>query len=93
MSVIAILRDKGYEVTERPIAITEIKDAFANGTLEEAFGAGTAVGIAMIQEIGNQDFTLKFPEENPVSEMVKQTLSDIKLQNCEDKFGWILEAK
>ncbi len=93
MSVIDVLRDKGYQVTERPITITEIKEAFANGTLEEAFGAGTAVGIAMIQEIGNGDFTLKFPEENPVSEMVKQTLNDIKLQKTEDKFGWIVEAK
>ena len=34
MSVIDVLRDKGYEVTERPITITEIKEAFANGTLE-----------------------------------------------------------
>jgi branched-chain amino acid aminotransferase len=93
MSVITVLRDKGYEVTERPITITEIKEAFANGTLEEAFGAGTAVGIAMIQEIGNQDFTLTFPADNPVADMVKQTLNDIKLQNCEDKFGWIVEAK
>jgi branched-chain amino acid aminotransferase len=93
MSVITVLRDKGYEVTERPITITEIKEAFANGTLEEAFGAGTAVGIAMIQEIGNQDFTLKLPVENPVSEMVKQTLNDIKSQKIEDKFGWILESK
>jgi branched-chain amino acid aminotransferase len=93
LSVIDVLRDKGYEVTERPITITEIKEAHANGTLEEAFGAGTAVGIAMVQEIGNQDFTLRFPEENPVSEMVKQTLNDIKLQKIEDNFGWIVEAK
>jgi branched-chain amino acid aminotransferase len=93
MSVIDVLRDNGYEVTERPITITEIKEAFANKTLEEAFGAGTAVGIAMIQEIGNGDFTLKFPEENLVAEMVKQTLNDIKSQRIEDKFGWIVEAK
>jgi branched-chain amino acid aminotransferase len=93
MSVIDVLRDKGYEVTERPITISEIKLASIRGTLEEAFGAGTAVGIAMIQEIGYQDFTIKFPEENPVSEMVKATLNDIKLQKIEDKFGWIVEAK
>jgi branched-chain amino acid aminotransferase len=93
MSVIDVLRDKGYEVTERPITISEIKLASIRGTLEEAFGAGTAVGIAMIEEIGNMDFTIHFPKENPVSEMVKATLNDIKLQNCEDKFGWIIEAK
>ncbi len=93
MSVITILRDKGFEVIERPITISEIKLASIRGTLEEAFGAGTAVGIAMIEEIGNMDFTINFPKENPVSEMVKATLNDIKLQNVDDKFGWIVEAK
>ena len=93
MTVIDVLRDKGFEVTERPITISEIKLASIRGTLQEAFGAGTAVGIAMIEEIGNMDFTIHFPKENPVSEMVKATLNDIKLQNIEDKFGWIVEAE
>ena len=93
MSVITILRDKGFEVIERPITISEIKLASIRGTLDEAFGAGTAVGIAMIEEIGNMDFTINFPKENPVSEMVKTTLNDIKLQIVADKFGWIVEAK
>jgi branched-chain amino acid aminotransferase len=93
MSVIDVLRDKGFEVIERPITISEIKLASIRGTLEEAFGAGTAVGIAIIEEIGNMDFTIHFPKENPVSEMVKTTLNDIKLQIVADKFGWIVEAK
>lgn len=93
MSVIDLLRDKGFEVTERPIRISEIVEASNNGTLEEAFGTGTAVGIAMIEEIGNNDFSIKFPEENPVSNMVNDTLNAIKTQNEEDKFGWIVEAK
>ncbi len=93
MSVIDVLRDKGFEVTERPISISEIKLASIRGTLEEAFGAGTAVGIAMIEEIGNMDFTIHLPKENPVSEMVKATLNDIKLQNIDDKFGWIVESE
>ena len=93
MSVIDLLRDRGFEVTERPIKLSEIKEAAANGTLEEAFGAGTAVGIAMIDEIGNDDFTVKFPVESPVSIMVNDTLNAIKTQKEEDKFGWIVEAK
>lgn len=93
MSVIDILRDKGYEVTERPITMTEIIEASKNGTLEEAFGAGTAVGIARIEEIGNNDLTIKFPTENPVSDMVADTLEGIKTQQMEDKFGWLVEAK
>lgn len=93
MSVIDVLRDKGFEVTERPIRLSEIIEAHKNGKLEEAFGTGTAVGIAMIEEIGNNDLSLKFPENNPVSVMVNDTLNAIKVQDAEDKFGWIVEAK
>ena len=93
MSVIDVLRDKGFEVIERPITISEIIEASKNGTLEEAFGTGTAVGIAMVGEIGNKDLCIKFPEENPVSVMVNETLNAIKVQDIEDKFGWIVEAK
>ena len=93
MSVIDLLRDKGYEVTERPITITEIKKASESGTLEEAFGVGTAVGIAMIEEIGNNDMSIKLPEDNPVSVMVNDTLNGIKTQEIEDKFGWLVAAK
>jgi branched-chain amino acid aminotransferase len=93
MSVIDLLRDKGFEVTERPIKISEIIEASENGTLEEAFGTGTAVGIAMVEEIGNNDLSIKFPEANPVSVMVNDTLNAIKVQDEADKFGWIVEAK
>ncbi|MGV9004477.1 branched-chain amino acid aminotransferase [Flavobacterium sp.] len=93
LSVIELLRDKGFEVIERPIKLSEIREASENGTLEEAFGTGTAVGIALIEEIGNSDFFIKFPAENPVATMVNDTLNAIKTQNEEDKFGWIVEAK
>lgn len=93
MSVIDVLRDKGYEVTERPVTLTEIIEASKNGTLEEAFGAGTAVGIARIEEIGNNDLAIKFPIENPVSDMVSDTLDGIKTQEIADKFGWLVAAK
>jgi branched-chain amino acid aminotransferase len=93
MSVIDLLRHKGFEVTERPIKMAEIIEASQNGTLEEAFGTGTAVGIAMIEEIGNNDLAIKFPSENPVSVMINDTLNAIKKQEIEDPFGWIVEAK
>jgi branched-chain amino acid aminotransferase len=93
MSVIDLLRSKEFEVTERPIRISEIIAASENGILEEAFGTGTAVGIAMIEEIGNNDFSIKFPLENPVSVMVNDTLNAIKVQEIKDEFGWIVEAK
>jgi len=93
LSVIDLLRDKGFEVTERPISMTEIVEAFKNGTLEEAFGAGTAVSIAPVEEIGYKDMRITFPAEAPVGKDVKATLDAIKTQQLEDKFGWIVAAE
>lgn len=92
LSVIDLLRDKGFEVTERPISMTEIVEAFKNGTLEEAFGAGTAVSIAPVAEIGYKDLKITFPEEALVGKDVKTTLDGIKTQQLEDKFDWIVAA-
>ena len=89
MSVIDLLRDKGFEVVERPITIDEIKEASENGTLEEAFGTGTAVGIAYIQEIGTEDGIIHVSDESPVAEDVNNTLNGIKIGEIEDTFGWM----
>jgi len=90
MSVMELLRDKGFEVVERPITIDEIKKASENGTLEEAFGTGTAVGIAFIQEIGTDEGTIHVSDKSPVGEDVNDTLSGIKIGEIEDVFGWML---
>src|SRR6478736_6405862 len=49
-SIITLLREKGVTVEERPITIDEIAEAYKNGQLKEAFGAGTAASIAPISE-------------------------------------------
>ena len=88
-SVIDLLRHKGFEVTERAITIDEIIKAKEEGTLEEAFGTGTAVGIAYIQEIGMEDGVIKISEEHPVGWDVNDTLNAIKTGKSEDVFGWM----
>ncbi|WP_179008852.1 branched-chain amino acid aminotransferase [Winogradskyella forsetii] len=93
MSVIDILRDKGYEVIERAIPIDDIIEASKNGTLEEAFGTGTAVGIAYIQEIGIEDDTILVSDESPVGLEVNKTLNAIKTGKIEDKFGWMVKVE
>ena len=92
MSVISILKDKGYEVTERAITIDEIIEASNNGTLKEAFGTGTAVGIAYIEEIGVEGETVHVSKDSPVGIEVNQTLNDIKTGKIEDKFGWMTKV-
>jgi len=91
--VIDLLRHKGFEVTERPITMDEIKEASENGTLEEAFGTGTAVGIAYIQEIGTEEGTIHVSDESPVAEDVNNTLNGIKIGKVEDAFGWMVAVE
>ena len=91
-SVIEMLRSMNYNVTERKITIDEVKEASNNGTLEEAFGTGTAVGIAYIQDIGLEEGTIHVSDESPVGLKVNDMLNAIKTGQLEDKFGWMLKT-
>ncbi|MDG4716717.1 branched-chain amino acid aminotransferase [Winogradskyella marincola] len=93
MSVIDILKDKGFEVIERPITLTEIREASEKGLLEEAFGTGTAVGIAYIQSIGTENDDIHVSDESPVGLEVNDTLNAIKTGKIEDKFNWMIKVE
>ena len=92
MSVIELLRHKGYEVIERSITIDKIIEASNNGTLEEAFGTGTAVGIAMIQDIGYKDITIHVSNESPVGQMVLDTLNGVRTGLISDELNWMCKV-
>ena len=92
-SVIAILEDQGYEVETRPIAIDEVVEASRNGTLEEAFGTGTAVGIALVGEIAYKDMTIKVAEAHPTGQLVLDTFNGIRSGRLEDKFDWMVAVQ
>lgn len=93
MSVIALLRQKGFEVTERLITLTEIEEAAKNGTLQEAFGTGTAVGIAYIQAIGTAQKTIHVSDESPIGLDINSTLNAIKTGQIKDEFNWMIKTQ
>lgn len=92
MSVIELLRDMGYGVVERPVSLEEIIEAGEDGSLEEAFGTGTAVGIAFIEDIGWENGSLKFSEKHSVGEEVNSILNKIKTGEIDDKFNWMVRV-
>jgi branched-chain amino acid aminotransferase len=92
-SLIQILKDEGYKVEERPISIHEIIEAEKNGTLLEAFGCGTYVGIAMVEEIAYKDKHIKLPEQYPLATFLNKKLNDIRTLHVPDKYGWIVEVE
>jgi len=93
LSVIELLRHKGYKVTERPIHIEEIIESSNKGTLEEAFGTGTAVGITMIEEIGYKDMMIKVSKTFPMAQKLLDNLNGVRSGKMEDTLDWMVKIE
>ncbi|MBQ2752740.1 MAG: branched-chain amino acid aminotransferase [Firmicutes bacterium] len=91
MSSIELLRKAGYTVTERRISIQEIVDAAKDGTLNEAFGTGTAAVISPIGELyfEGESIVINNGEIGPVSHTIYDTITGIQSGEKEDEMGWI----
>lgn len=89
-SVLAIAAKWGIEIEERMITVEEVIEAAKNGTLKDAFGAGTAATIAPIAMIGYDDEKYVLPpvEDREISNRIKKYLGDLKAGRIEDEFGW-----
>jgi len=91
-SVIAILKDMGLTVEERPISIHEVVDAFNNGTLKEVFGTGTAATISMIKELRYKETMMEFDTDKwTISPEVKRRLTDIREGRAADIHEWLFK--
>ncbi len=94
-SILTILRDKGYDVQERPITIDEIVEAHRRGTLREAFGAGTAAVVSHVEAIGYKDQVLELPsvENRTIANLVKSEINGIRSGKIADRYGWLTPVK
>ncbi len=92
-SVIAIARQKGIQVEERKISVTEIIEAYKNNSLKEAFGTGTAVTLNPIDKITFRDFDMSIAKqtEDSFGQMLKSELLNIQYGKIQDTFGWTIE--
>ena len=92
-SVLTLARDWKMKVQERKISIDEVIDAHKRGTLQEAFGTGTAATIAHISLIGfeGKDYELPPVEGRIFSHRVSKELDNIKTGKVEDKFNWMFK--
>ena len=92
-SVLEVAKDWGYTVEERAVTVVEVIEAIENGTLEDAFGVGTAATIAPINGIGyeGRDYDLSDIKSSGFAEKMSKYLSDYKLGKVEDKYNWIVK--
>ena len=93
-SVLDIAHKWGIPVEERKISVEEVINAIKNGTMTEAFGAGTAATIAPIVKIGFRDEILELPpaDTHVISTKIKNYLDALKAGKQEDVFGWCLKV-
>jgi len=90
-SVIEVLKDWGIKVEERKISIDELVEAYENGTLEEAFGSGTAAVISPIGEFNynNKIMVVNNSKIGELSQKLYDYITDIQWGRTEDKYNWV----
>lgn len=89
-SSIEMLRSWGYEVEERLFSVDELFEAVENGTLEEAWGTGTAAVVSPIGHLfyNNKEYTISDNKIGPLTQKLYDELTAIQWGKAEDKFGW-----
>ncbi|HMH24822.1 MAG TPA: branched-chain amino acid aminotransferase [Puia sp.] len=89
-SLFAIAKKDGITVEERPVSIEELELAFGEGTITEAFGAGTAAVVSPIRTIGigGVDHDLPSGGKQSLALSLRARLDDIRYGKEADPFGW-----
>ena len=92
-SIIEVLKGKGYTVSERLLSIDELTAAMADGTLEEAWGCGTAAVVSPIGELSYDG--VQYPVNGgaigEVTQMLYDTLTGIQWGKIDDPYGWTVQ--
>ena len=93
-SCIQLLKDWGYEVEERRISADELFQAAENGTLEEAWGTGTAAVVSPIGELarGDEKVTVSGNKIGPVTQRLYDELTGIQWGRLPDPHGWTVKV-
>ena len=92
-SIIEVLKGKGYTVSERLLSIDELTAAMADGTLEEAWGCGTAAVVSPIGELAynGEKYPVNGGAIGEVTQMLYDTLTGIQWGKIDDPYGWTVQ--
>ncbi len=93
-SCIELLKEWGYDVEERLFSVDELFEAAANGTLEEAWGTGTAAVVSPIGQLyyEGKAYTVSNNLIGEVTQKLYDNLTGIQWGKVEDKYNWIVKV-
>ncbi len=92
-SIIQLAKDQGMKVEERPVSVKEVVSSIKDGSMQEAFGAGTAATVAQIELIHHDGVDYQLPPVSgwKYSKAFLDTLTKIKMGASEDPHNWIFK--
>ena len=91
---IDILQEKNIPVEVRDIYIDEIIQAHQQGTLQEAFGAGTAAVVSEIAAITHGDQQMLLPDRtNKISRMLYDEINNLRAGTIPDHRNWLVPVE
>lgn len=93
-SCVELLKDWGYTVEERAFSVDELFEAAENGTLEEAWGTGTAAVVSPIGHLfyNGKEYTVADNKIGELTQKLYDELTGIQWGKREDKHGWTDEV-
>ena len=92
-STITLLKEKGFNVEERPLSILDVIDAHKAGLLYEVFGTGTAATISLIKELRYKDYVMTFDVDKwKTAPYLKEQLNSIRYGRIADKHDWMFKV-
>ncbi len=93
-SCIDLIKSWGIEVEERLVTAAELFEAAENGTLEEAWGCGTAAVISPIGSMGWEDkkVVINGGKIGETAQKLYDTLYGIQSGKVDDNLGWTVKV-
>ncbi len=94
-SFLKILAEKNIPTETRKLTIDEVVAAYKAGTLQEAFGAGTAAVVSHVAEIAYGDLHMELPPvaDRKIGTMLKDYIDGLRSGRVEDTNNWIVPVK
>lgn len=89
-TIIELAEKWGYQAEQRKVSVQELIDGVKDGTVSEAFAAGTAATVTPISTIGYEGKIYELPpvEGREFSDRVLKYLNELRYGEIDDKFGW-----
>ena len=94
-SIVQLLREEGFSVSERLFSVEEFVRAVEAGAIEEAWGCGTAAVVSPIGKLiyGGKTYTIGDGSIGPLTQKLYDELTGIQWGRIPDAHGWIVPVE